>query len=110
MNVLDALSATAAANTLPDLADKRQLLSGQISSPGSAASRRRWPRSRRPSTSRRSRPTPDLILLLPGASFAEPPPEHVVSALLAARERGATLAAHCLGVFHLAATGLLDQL
>ena len=52
----------------------------------------------------------DLILLLPGASFAEPPPRHVISALLAARERGATLAAHCLGVFPLAATGLLDQL
>jgi transcriptional regulator GlxA family with amidase domain len=52
----------------------------------------------------------DLILLLPGTSFAEPPPTHVISALLAARERGATLAAHCLGVFHLAATGLLDRL
>ena len=52
----------------------------------------------------------DLILLLPGASYAEPPPEHVVSALRAAHERGATLAAHCLGVFHLAATGLLDNL
>ena len=52
----------------------------------------------------------DLILLLPGTSFAEPPPAHVISALLAARDRGATLAAHCLGVFHLAATGLLDRL
>ena len=52
----------------------------------------------------------DLILLLPGASFAEPPPEHVVAALQAAHDRGATLAAHCLGVFHLAATGLLDDL
>ena len=52
----------------------------------------------------------DLILLLPGTSFAEPPPGHVISALLGARERGATLAAHCLGVFHLAATGLLDRL
>jgi hypothetical protein len=40
----------------------------------------------------------DLILLLPGASFGEPPPGHVISALLAARERGATLAAHCLGM------------
>src|SRR5690242_11720305 len=48
----------------------------------------------------------DLILLLPGASFAEPPPRHVVAALRAAHERGAMLAAHCLGVFHLAATGL----
>jgi DJ-1/PfpI family protein len=52
----------------------------------------------------------DLILLLPGESFAEPPPWRVVSALRAAHERGATLAAHCLGVFHLAATGLLDGL
>ena len=52
----------------------------------------------------------DLILLLPGESFAEPPPGHVISALRSAHERGATLAAHCLGVFHLAATGLLDRL
>jgi transcriptional regulator GlxA family with amidase domain len=52
----------------------------------------------------------DLILLLPGATFGEPPPGHVISALLTARERGATLAAHCLGVFSLAATGLLDHL
>ena len=41
----------------------------------------------------------DLILLLPGASYATAPPGHVVDALLAARERGATVAAHCLGVF-----------
>jgi transcriptional regulator GlxA family with amidase domain len=52
----------------------------------------------------------DLILLLPAASFAEPPAAHVISALRAAHERGATLAAHCLGVFPLAATGLLDGL
>jgi transcriptional regulator GlxA family with amidase domain len=52
----------------------------------------------------------DLILLLPGDSFAEPPPGPVISALRAARQRGATLAAHCLGVFPLAATGLLDDL
>jgi transcriptional regulator GlxA family with amidase domain len=52
----------------------------------------------------------DLILLLPGASFAEAPPGHVARALRAAHERGAMLAAHCLGVFHLAATGLLDDL
>ena len=52
----------------------------------------------------------DLILLLPGDSFAEPPPGQVISALRAAHERGATLAAHCLGVFPLAATGLLDGL
>jgi transcriptional regulator GlxA family with amidase domain len=52
----------------------------------------------------------DLILLLPGDSFAEPPPGPVISGLRTARERGATLAAHCLGVFPLAATGLLDGL
>lgn len=52
----------------------------------------------------------DLILLLPGASFAAPPPDSVIEALRAAHERGATLAAHCLGVFGLAATGLLDDL
>lgn len=52
----------------------------------------------------------DLVLLLPGASFAETPPIHVLSALRDAYERGATLAAHCLGVFPLAATGLLNDL
>ena len=52
----------------------------------------------------------DLVMLLPGASFAEPPPADVIAALRIAHERGATLAAHCLGVFHLAATGLLDGL
>jgi transcriptional regulator GlxA family with amidase domain len=52
----------------------------------------------------------DLVLLLPGASFAQTPPIHVLSALRAAHQRGATLAAHCLGVFPLAATGLLNDL
>lgn len=52
----------------------------------------------------------DLILLLPGASFASPPSAEVIAALRAAHDRGATLAAHCLGVFQLAATGLLDGL
>jgi transcriptional regulator GlxA family with amidase domain len=52
----------------------------------------------------------DLILLLPGASYSSPPPAPVIDALRAAHERGATLAAHCLGVFPLAATGLLDGL
>jgi transcriptional regulator GlxA family with amidase domain len=52
----------------------------------------------------------DLVLLLPGASFAEQPTPPVVAALRDAHERGATLAAHCLGVFPLAATGLLDGL
>jgi transcriptional regulator GlxA family with amidase domain len=52
----------------------------------------------------------DLILLLPGASYAAAPPAPVLDALRAASKRGATLAAHCLGVFALAATGLLDDL
>ena len=52
----------------------------------------------------------DLILLLPGGSFAVSPPAGVLDALRAAHRRGATLAAHCLGVFALAATGLLDGL
>jgi transcriptional regulator GlxA family with amidase domain len=52
----------------------------------------------------------DLILLLPGASYATAPPAPVLDELRAARGRGATLAAHCLGVFALAATGLLDDL
>jgi transcriptional regulator GlxA family with amidase domain len=52
----------------------------------------------------------DLILLLPGASFATPPPAPVIDALRSAHAGGATLAAHCLGVFQLAATGLLDDL
>src|SRR5436305_10962861 len=30
----------------------------------------------------------DLILLLPGTSFAEPPPSHVVAGLRSAHERG----------------------
>jgi transcriptional regulator GlxA family with amidase domain len=52
----------------------------------------------------------DLILLLPGDSFLEPPPSQVIDALRSAHDRGATLAAHCLGVFALAATGVLDGL
>ena len=50
----------------------------------------------------------DLILLLPGAQFLTRPPGRVLDALRAAHERGATVAAHCVGVFTLAATGLLD--
>jgi transcriptional regulator GlxA family with amidase domain len=50
----------------------------------------------------------DLVLVLPGADHTEPPPRPVLSALRAAHRRGATVAAHCLGVFPLAATGLLD--
>jgi transcriptional regulator GlxA family with amidase domain len=52
----------------------------------------------------------DLILILPADSYLDPPPARVIDALRAAHERGATLAAHCLGVFGLAATGLLDDL
>ena len=52
----------------------------------------------------------DLILLLPGDSYLEPPPPEVLETLRTAHRQGATLAAHCLGVFGLAATGLLDQL
>ena len=50
----------------------------------------------------------DLVLVLPGADHTEPPALHVLAALRAAHRRGATVAAHCLGVFPLAAAGLLD--
>jgi transcriptional regulator GlxA family with amidase domain len=50
----------------------------------------------------------DLILILPGAEFLTRPPGRVLDALRAAHERGATVAAHCVGVFTFAATGLLD--
>ena len=50
----------------------------------------------------------DLVLVLPGADYLVPPPERVAAALHAAHRRGAVVAAHCLGVFTLAATGLLD--
>jgi transcriptional regulator GlxA family with amidase domain len=50
----------------------------------------------------------DLVLVLPGAEHTEPPGPRVLSALRAAHRRGAAVAAHCLGVFSLAATGLLD--
>jgi transcriptional regulator GlxA family with amidase domain len=52
--------------------------------------------------------TADLVLVLPGADFSAHPPDSVLDALRAAHRRGATVAAHCLGVFPLAATGLLD--
>ena len=53
----------------------------------------------------------DLILVLPGADVtALPPPVPVLDALRAAHRRGATVAAHCLGVFLPAAAGLLDGL
>ena len=52
----------------------------------------------------------DLILVLPGADVTGQPPGPVLDALRAARRRGATVAAHCLGVFLPAAAGLLDGL
>jgi transcriptional regulator GlxA family with amidase domain len=52
----------------------------------------------------------DLVLLLPGPDYRRPPSAEVRTALHAARARGATVAAHCTGVFLLAATGLLDGL
>jgi transcriptional regulator GlxA family with amidase domain len=52
--------------------------------------------------------TADLVLVLPGAGLDVDPADPVLDALRAAHRRGATVAAHCLGVFTLAATGLLD--
>ncbi|MGW5639459.1 GlxA family transcriptional regulator, partial [Streptomyces sp. NPDC003832] len=52
----------------------------------------------------------DLVLVLPGAGFRTPPPPAVLDALRAAHERGALVAAHCVGTFALAAAGLLDGL
>jgi transcriptional regulator GlxA family with amidase domain len=53
-------------------------------------------------------PTADLVLLLPGADLAAPVAPRVLAALHEAHTRGAVVAAHCLGVFTAAATGLLD--
>ena len=50
----------------------------------------------------------DLVLVLPGADHTEPPPRPVTTALREAHRRGAIVAGHCLGVFPLAAMGLLD--
>ncbi|MFJ5552764.1 GlxA family transcriptional regulator [Streptomyces sp. NPDC093225] len=52
----------------------------------------------------------DLVLALPWAGFREPPPAPAAEALRAAHARGATVAAHCVGGFALAAAGLLDGL
>ncbi|WP_395297396.1 GlxA family transcriptional regulator [Kitasatospora hibisci] len=49
----------------------------------------------------------DLVLALPWAGFRTPPPAAVLDALAAAHERGAVVAAHCVGAFALAAAGLL---
>ncbi|MEU3461934.1 helix-turn-helix domain-containing protein [Streptomyces sp. NPDC006733] len=50
----------------------------------------------------------DLVIALPWADFRTPPPPAVLEALSAAHERGALVAAHCVGSFALAAAGLLD--
>lgn len=50
----------------------------------------------------------DLVIALPGAEFRTPPAPAVLDALSAAHERGAVVAAHCVGAFALAAAGLLD--
>ncbi|MEU8887783.1 helix-turn-helix domain-containing protein [Streptomyces sp. NPDC048442] len=52
--------------------------------------------------------TADLVLALPWADFRIPPPRAVLDAFVAARARGALVAAHCVGTFALAAAGLLD--
>ncbi len=50
----------------------------------------------------------DLVIALPWADFRTPPALDVLDALSAAHERGALVAAHCVGAFALAAAGLLD--
>ncbi|MFB9691031.1 GlxA family transcriptional regulator [Amycolatopsis plumensis] len=50
----------------------------------------------------------DLVLLLPGNTFRSPPSAAAVDAVRAAHESGAIIATHCVGSYHLAATGLLD--
>jgi transcriptional regulator GlxA family with amidase domain len=50
----------------------------------------------------------DLLLILPGPEQSESPSPQLETALRQAHRRGVTVAAHCLGVFPLAATGLLD--
>jgi transcriptional regulator GlxA family with amidase domain len=52
----------------------------------------------------------DLVLVLPGGSCRTEVAEPLLAALRAARERGAIVAGHCVGVFLLAAAGLLDGL
>lgn len=51
----------------------------------------------------------DLVLMLPSVEFRDDPPATVRTAVRAAYDRGALVAAHCVGVFGLAATGLLDD-
>ncbi|MFF0435424.1 GlxA family transcriptional regulator [Streptomyces sp. NPDC004327] len=50
----------------------------------------------------------DLVLALPWADFRTPPPPAALDAIGAAYERGALVAAHCVGAFALAAAGLLE--
>ncbi|MET9959912.1 helix-turn-helix domain-containing protein [Streptomyces sp. NPDC006326] len=50
----------------------------------------------------------DLVIALPGAGFRTPPAPAVLDALRTAHDRGAVVAAHCVGTFALAAAGLLD--
>jgi transcriptional regulator GlxA family with amidase domain len=50
----------------------------------------------------------DLVILLPGEAFRAELDEELSAALQAAHQRGATIAAHCVGVFALAAAGLAD--
>ncbi|MFE9466739.1 GlxA family transcriptional regulator [Streptomyces virginiae] len=50
----------------------------------------------------------DLVIALPWAGFRTPPAPAVLDALSASHERGSLVAAHCVGVFALAAAGLLD--
>ncbi|GIG66509.1 GlxA family transcriptional regulator [Phytomonospora endophytica] len=52
--------------------------------------------------------TADLVLALPWAAFREQPDAGALDALRAAADRGAVVAAHCVGAFALAAAGLLD--
>jgi transcriptional regulator GlxA family with amidase domain len=50
----------------------------------------------------------DLVLVLPGTAPPDGPGAPVLAALRDAHRRGATVAAHCAGVFVLAAAGLLE--
>ncbi|WP_217370724.1 GlxA family transcriptional regulator, partial [Nonomuraea antri] len=52
----------------------------------------------------------DLALALPGAGFRADPAPAALAAFRAAHERGAIVAAHCVGTFLPAAAGLLDGL
>lgn len=49
----------------------------------------------------------DVVIALPWADFRTPPAPGALHALSAAYERGAIVAAHCVGVFALASAGLL---